>query len=192
MTQTAQKQASLNLTLAVYQNDIIAVEAFLKQSVGFDKMNSTHRAAFADAVINGYTGIVSLMLDAGADVEEKEFPLMSPLMSAACRNHVETVRLLLDRGASIDLVSRSNRMTALMFAALKGRVETGRLLIARGADINIATRDGKTAMTFAKEWQHTEFVQILKEVEAHASVVKKQAQLRVQAPRIRLKTGPRP
>ena len=54
------------------------------------------------------------------------------LVNASRKGHLETVRLLLDRGA--DVHARNDH--ALRFAAQRGRLETVRLLLDRGADVH--------------------------------------------------------
>ncbi|MEU7468850.1 ankyrin repeat domain-containing protein [Streptomyces sp. NPDC044984] len=47
----------------------------------------------------GHTGVMGLLLDRGADIEDRDFKGRSPLEWAAAYGEAEAVRLLLDRGA---------------------------------------------------------------------------------------------
>jgi ankyrin repeat protein len=72
------------------------------------------------------------------------------LMMASQFGHVEIVKLLLDNGAHINIQSDGG-WTALMNASLFRRVECVRLLLERGADMSLKDKEGKTAKDMAKE-----------------------------------------
>ena len=84
--------------------------------------------------------MVRLLLDRGANAGylnpnyAQGMEAATPLMYAAGKGHVETVKLLLARGAEVD--GRTKGGTALMRAVRFGRGEIVRLLLAAGADVN--------------------------------------------------------
>jgi uncharacterized protein len=55
----------------------------------------------------------------------------------------ETVKILLDRGAGIDMLSTNMGNTALQAAVANGQTEVVRLLIERGAEVDYATAQGE-------------------------------------------------
>jgi hypothetical protein len=59
------------------------------------------------------------------------------LGAVAAHGHLEAVRLLLDKGAELDIAG-SNGLTPLMAAAATGQLEVVRLLLARGAAVDAA------------------------------------------------------
>ena len=71
------------------------------------------------------------------------------------------INLLLAKGAEIDAENEEG-VTALMLAAVEGRVAAVKTLVDHGADPDITNEDGDTAMKDAKEWDHEEVIQILK------------------------------
>jgi ankyrin repeat protein len=88
----------------------------------------------AIAASKNHEGVVSLLLDRGADVRSKAYNGRNTLIAAAYNNYESMVSLLLDRGADID--SRNNNGdTALMVAALRGHSNILILLVKYGADI---------------------------------------------------------
>jgi ankyrin repeat protein len=94
--------------------------------------------------------------------------LNSAFMDAALRGDVEVVRLLLDRGADVNVRYSNLRTphvpmvcggcvhvdwmhggTALMYAAVHARTPLVRLLLDRGADVGAKNASGRTALMFA-------------------------------------------
>ena len=67
-----------------------------------------------------------------------------PLLDAARRGELETVRELILRGADVDAV-RGDGMTALHLAAERGHAEVARALIDAGAAVDAGTRIGRYA-----------------------------------------------
>lgn len=70
-----------------------------------------------------------------------------PLHDGCLCGAIDTVRLLLDRGAAVD-VRDSKGMTPLMMACRGGFVELVALLLSRGADPQLTAREGSTAMMY--------------------------------------------
>jgi ankyrin repeat protein len=71
------------------------------------------------------------------------------LIKACKKGDVPTVRVLLERGADLD-VSDKQGNTALMMAVYRNHYEIARLLIALGADPGRQNKSGNTARTFAQ------------------------------------------
>lgn len=91
------------------------------------------------AALRLHDEVIEVLLDAGADIEAVGHGGKNsgtPLMMAAKKlEGIETMALLLSRGAAIDGVDQYNR-TALMIAAKHGRTENIIFLLKRGADPN--------------------------------------------------------
>jgi hypothetical protein len=95
------------------------------------------------------TRLARELLDKGADVDARSIKFGStPLMKAAGEGEIETMEMLISRGAKLD--ARDYRgQTALMYAVKNGcRVAAG-LLISKGADVNAKNNWGSTALTIA-------------------------------------------
>ncbi|AFM27021.1 ankyrin repeat domain-containing protein [Desulfomonile tiedjei] len=84
------------------------------------------------------------------------------LMEAAVRGNLEVMKLLLDKGANIDMVDQDG-WTALMGATVQGRIEPVRLLLEHGADVNAKNCNGETALVMATGMQHSEIEDVLRE-----------------------------
>jgi ankyrin repeat protein len=97
---------------------------------------------------NAHAQIARLLIEAGADVNERASKGVSganqtPLMLAAQNDDVETIEMLLKRGAKVnDVVTTEQNQgaTALMFAAHKQNERAVQLLLRHGANPNIAPR----------------------------------------------------
>ena len=103
------------------------------------------------ACLAGDLAAARLLLDHGADADGSHDSLCSyrPILAAASRNHVDVLRLLIDRGAGLGRYPHRSdpRGTPLGTASLRGHVEAARLLLDHGADVNLANFQGS--------WQQT-------------------------------------
>ena len=90
------------------------------------------------AVDQGDSAAVSSLLDRALDVNT-QFPIIGsrPLILAAAKGHHEMVRLLLDRGASVDAADYTG-WTALHAAVYGGHTDVVQLLLEHGARFEYA------------------------------------------------------
>jgi ankyrin repeat protein len=80
--------------------------------------------------------IIKILLDAGADVNEKTVKYGStPLLLAANNGHLSIVRELIRRGANVNALSKSG-LTAIVYAAGNGHLDIVKELIAAGAIVD--------------------------------------------------------
>lgn len=99
------------------------------------------------AALGGFTEVCKVLIEKGADVNAT-----SPLHAAAKRAHRETISLLLENGAMIDLEDRRGQ-TALQLAVDSEHDEAALLLLEKGADYSNTRRNvlGKTVLHVAAE-----------------------------------------
>jgi len=93
-------------------------------------------------------------------IREERQTDIKDLITVAGVGQVETVKLLIDKGADIEAKSNDG-LTALICAAGAGQVETVKLLIDRGADIEAKNNDGLTVLMCAASMGQTETVELL-------------------------------
>jgi ankyrin repeat protein/rubrerythrin len=111
----------------------------------------------------GNTKLIPPLLQKGANINARsEKHRRTPLMLAAFGGHVDTVRLLLEKGADVN-AKEAVVGTALTDASNAGRLEVVRLLLEKGADVNAKNKDGGTALTAASCTGHLEVVRLLLE-----------------------------
>ena len=83
-------------------------------------------------------------------------------MLAAAGGQEAMVRMLLQRGASVNLQDPIGH-TALMYAAYKGHTTIVQALLAAKADASLQTNDGYTALSWAEEQKQTATAQMLRQ-----------------------------
>lgn len=91
--------------------------------------------------------------------------LSKALNCAAYTYLVDTMRVLLDHGADINVRNRQGR-TALSWAAQYGFLASLKLFLERGADANSRDKEGQTPLDWAVTMGHSEVAEILR---AHAN-----------------------
>ena len=123
-----------------------------------------HQAQLWDASISGDTIAIAQALDAGARVDSLD-TRRNPngrraLNWAAYNNRGPAVRLLIARGASLNLTNNTG-FTPVHHAAEAGALETLAILIEAGADITIANGQGSLPLDTANGRGHTQAAQML-------------------------------
>lgn len=112
------------------------------------------------ACANGSDTMVTLLLEAGADLQAKAAGDESLLMTAARTGRTGPVRSLLARKLPTDEPDARGQ-TALMWAAAEGHLEVVSELLAAGADPQQSVRSGFTPLLFAAREGKTAVVQRL-------------------------------
>jgi len=107
---------------------------------------------------------VAAWLDEGGGVNARcaEHHNETLLMAAADGGHEAMVRMLLQRGASVNLQS-PNGFTALMAAALRGHTTIVQALLDAKADASLRGISGSTALMWAEHQKHTAAAQLLRQ-----------------------------
>lgn len=111
------------------------------------------------AIFFRHPSLARTLIERGADVNAvaDNAQRIAPVHAAASVGDVETMRLLLDRGADPN-ARQHGGFTPIHAAGGNGDVAMAELLIARGADRNARTDDGKDAAALAAERGRSSFV----------------------------------
>jgi ankyrin repeat protein len=109
---------------------------------------------------------MALLIEGGADVNERDQLGIPVIVNAACRGNNQHIDILLSSGAEINASVGSSGRTALMCAIEWKRVETVKLLIEKGADLEIADKQGNTPLMIAKDNSYEEIIELLMEAGA--------------------------
>ncbi|MFN7924253.1 MAG: ankyrin repeat domain-containing protein [Bryobacteraceae bacterium] len=146
------------------------VKLLLDRGAKPDTPNATDSTALIWAA--GDPDKAKVLIAAGADVNaQSKFGRTALMAAAGVAGNASTVKLLLEKGAKVDvrdnidaipvLPTGGGKGTALIDASRSGDVESVRALISAGADVNAATPTGVTALSEAVMFQRAEIVRVL-------------------------------
>jgi ankyrin repeat protein len=113
------------------------------------------------AVRSGESNMVTLLLEAGADVNAKGDSGVTALHLAAFNGNMQIAEALLKAGSEVNAVGFRHNDTPLHVAALHGHANVVKLLLAYGADANAENMLHKTPLQLAQENQQTNVIAVL-------------------------------
>ena len=119
------------------------------------------RTPLINAILYDQTETVKVLIDKGADVNEKGRDNFTALHWAAFYGKTEMVKILLSKGAEVNARSETYG-TPLTLAAQYGFADTVKVLLEKGADVNITDGYGRTALSYAEAEKNTPIIQLLK------------------------------
>lgn len=120
-------------------------------SESYQNWTALHSAAYG---ANRKTGaseldVINLLLDHGADINKDALNGGTPLMCAAAKRDAPAVRLLLIRGAKVNVHAATDGNTALLVAASTGDRDVLKALLEFGADYTLKNKKGQTPLMIA-------------------------------------------
>ncbi len=117
----------------------------------------------------GPAEMVTVLLEAGAKLEQPSRDGLRPLHSAAIAGRAAIVALLLQKGAAVDAKDKKGRSPLVSFAAFAVKDnEIAGMLLAAGADPNIEDENQEAALNYAVFSDNVELGQLL--IAAHADI----------------------
>ncbi|KAI1409266.1 ankyrin [Hypoxylon sp. FL1857] len=135
------------LLLAVYYGQYEIVKVFLDDGrVSIESRDSSRKTALSLAALNGYSHIVELLLDRGANPDAGDRYDGPPLLRAIDHNQLECVRLLIDRGANYKFKDFLGRGVLHACAINRRSVVLRYLLKNTDLDPNIQGDSGETPL----------------------------------------------
>ncbi len=128
------------------------------------------KTALVQACYLGYIGTAKVLLDFEANVNSTENKYgCSSLVFASQNGHGDVVKLLVERGANVNLATASG-WTALMLASKHGHYGIVKLLLEVGAELNSLQCVGTTALIQATLGGHCHVVRMLLEKGAEVNI----------------------
>lgn len=159
-----EKKLLKQLLEAAESGDINAAQQVLSSGADinwWDEHNAN--TALKAAAQNGRSEMVDFLISQGAqfmDSSGREFNIAHPLILAAERGHVETVRILLKHGADTEVVDRSGD-TPLYHAAFRRRADVAKVLLDHGAKVNPSSNTRMSPLAKAAFDGHEELVGLM-------------------------------
>ncbi|KAJ7111254.1 ankyrin repeat-containing domain protein [Mycena epipterygia] len=155
------------------------VQFLLEKVTNANTIGGQYGSPLQAACAEGYTDIVRLLIQNGADVN-RENSAPSALSFACDRGDTETVSLLIEQGAHVNtnnlnygflsfLIFPKLRGSPLHIASSQGFMVIVQILLENGADINSADRNHASALCTASAHGQMEMVQFLIENGANAN-----------------------
>ncbi|KAG0288450.1 hypothetical protein BGZ96_007794 [Linnemannia gamsii] len=106
------------------------------------------------ASYNGFLTICRLLITIGrANVNQQDNTQKSALLLASYAGHVDVMALLIEQGASLNILDQYG-WSSLMLAAYAGKLDACKLLLSQGADPHIKTANGKNARSLSWDAGH--------------------------------------
>ncbi|HTG00440.1 MAG TPA: ankyrin repeat domain-containing protein [Nitrospirota bacterium] len=176
------KSTPLNL-LAGYCNNSDSVKALLSKGANPKLGNRCGDTPLITAAGNGYSEIVSILLDTNVNIDETGCRMQTALFRAAREGQVKTLELLIRRGADINHEAESQwcsgpvclepqrNWTPLMIAAANGRADAVDLLLSKGVDPNATNSYSQTAIILAAQEGHARIVESLLKKGANPNII---------------------
>ncbi|KAM6209082.1 LOW QUALITY PROTEIN: protein phosphatase 1 regulatory subunit 16A [Sarcoramphus papa] len=183
--------ASVRLLEAAARHDAEEVRQFLQSGISPDLCNEDGLTALHQCCIDDYGDVVTVLLEAGADVNAHDSELWTPLHAAATCGHLRLVQLLVQRGADLLAVNSDGNMpydlcedevtldcleTAMAeqgitqekieearAATERGMVREIRQLVQAGADLDAPRGHGATLLHIAAANGYAEAAELLLE-----------------------------
>ncbi|KAA3681374.1 ankyrin repeat domain-containing protein 17 [Paragonimus westermani] len=124
-------------------------------------IESSMETALTLACHGGYTELVRLLLERGADREHRDKKSHTPLHTAVYANQRAVVAVLLDYGAEIESQVDRTKDTALSIACCHGMLEIVEELLNRGANKEHRNISDYTPLSLAASSGHVEVIQLL-------------------------------
>ncbi|KAK6535335.1 hypothetical protein TWF694_001797 [Orbilia ellipsospora] len=147
--QTAGKYSWTPLHFAAYHHTptliplLLSHDAAVSVKESKDGFTPLHKAAE-----RGYVDIITILLDAGADIETPSYAGSTPLLIAVKFGCVKAIEALLSRGADVKCVDRTGR-GVLHVAAEKGNLDIVKFLSKKGAAVDEGNEKGRTPLYLA-------------------------------------------
>ena len=110
---------------------------------------------------NGMMKVVNDLIKSKADVNVFDNEKFTPLHRMTIVGNVDMVKLLIKKGADVDVADGRWGSSPLLFAAQKGKIEIVKILLTAGANINFKNNYELDATHFASKEGHYEIVKLL-------------------------------
>lgn len=116
---------------------------------------------FMGAVGNGDVPLAQKYLDSGKVNVNDAFFAWTPLLTAASRDQLPMVKMLVEHGADLNFKHVVTKLTPLAYAVFDGDNAMVEYLLHKGADPNIKMKGGVSLVRAARDQGHEDTAQLL-------------------------------
>ena len=129
------------LHLAAEHGHHTTVETLLENGADINARNFSGQTPLHLAAKHGHHTIVKTLLENGADIKARNFSGQTPLHTACdfFKENLQTVRLLLDKGADINAQTQDTCQTPLYIAVTQRHKNLVKLFLKKNADTTVPT-----------------------------------------------------
>jgi ankyrin repeat protein len=139
------------LMMAVDNKHLHVAEYLLQHGADIQLDNKYGYTPLMQAVMRNDAKMVSMLLDKGAKIDQKNFYTeLTPLMMAVDNGSLDMVELLMARQANLNLQDGRGR-SALMHATAAHQPTIAERLTQAGADTTLKDKQGRTADDFSRK-----------------------------------------
>lgn len=129
----------------IQENQLEKLEEHLKNKESIHLLDSMERSPLMHAVLANNLAMTGLLIEAGANPNQKDATELSPFIAAAANGFDEVFQLLLTAQPELTSVNRFGG-TALLPSSEKGYLKTVQLAIGAGVPVNHVNRLGWSAL----------------------------------------------
>ncbi|MBG5898512.1 ankyrin repeat domain-containing protein [Providencia stuartii] len=150
------KKWCLTTKWLAYMLGILSMSLIL-MAKSFAQVDSSSLVTLAE---KGDLSGVTQALKQGANIEQRDLRLRTPLMAATHANQIEVARFLIEQGANVN-ARDAIQDSPYLYAGARGLQEILEMTLENGADLVSTNRYGGTALIPAAERGHVKTVQTL-------------------------------
>lgn len=161
--------------IALYVNDTNIIQLLIKYGADIEKPDQSNYSPLSIAARLNNTEIINFLIDKEIDVNHINNNTIqsTALMDAAETNAVEAIKLLISKGADINILDKWHA-PAITIAADKDNFEAVELLADSGAELNVIdSGKGFTALDFAVKNKNEKMIKLLESKGAILNFYKK-------------------
>jgi ankyrin repeat protein len=152
--------------IAAANSELKEMKLLLADGVDIDGVSSDvlGGTALNTAAYGGQTRVVDFLIDFGADLNTLDSNELTPLMCACSNGKIKGSKIalmLIEAGADVKYVRKSDQMTALKFAVESCSPEVIQALIDRGASVDGPRGSNQTALMLAARANNVESLKVL-------------------------------
>jgi ankyrin repeat protein len=148
----AKDRGQTALMLACEEGNEEIIDELLKNGADVNAVDDVnYRTALIKAVIYNHFQVVKKLVEAGADLEKRDYLGFTAFLHAVWWERMEIIKFLVEKGANIHAQDCMNQ-TALRSACIKKNFKIADYLIKKGLDVNAQDIHGETALMDVCYW----------------------------------------